>query len=221
MPSARSASSNASCKSLGAPARIATSACSAPLLVLFWIIMAVFADVLPHPRSAGAIRARPPQADAFAGARRRHLLARHRRQGPRYSLAPDLRLAARALLVDARHRRRLCRRHADGRGGRLSRRLVGRDPLLHRQRASSPSRRWCSTSSSCRSFEPGIADWARCSPSSASARRGAKGLIIVLAIMLRHRAAGGAHRARPRARPQDARLYRRRRSARRERPSTS
>ena len=38
---------------------------------------------------------------------------------------------------------------------------------------------------------------------------------------VRHRAAGRAHRARPRARSQDARLYRRRRSARRKAASTS
>ena len=38
---------------------------------------------------------------------------------------------------------------------------------------------------------------------------------------LRHGAAGGAHRARPGARPQDARLYRGRRGARREARSTS
>ena len=95
---------------------------------------------------------------------------------------------------------RLLDRHAHGRRGRLSRRLVGRGAELHRQslafRMSFPSHRR-STSIIIGRFGATTAQHHR--------RRHA-----------RHRAAGHAHRARHRARPQDARLYRRRRGARRE-----
>ena len=109
---------------------------SALILVLFWIIMAVFADVLPirDPLAQSAPDLLKPCA--FARPRRRHLLARHRRQGTRHSLATDLRFAARALLVDLATVVAYAVGMLMGVCRRLSRRLVGRDHLLHRQHLS-------------------------------------------------------------------------------------
>ena len=115
------------------------------------------------------------------------------------------------VLGDARHRRRLCRRHADGRGRRLSRRLVGRDHLVHRQRVA---------------LVP--ADGALHRHHLAIRPESPFGQSSPMPVQhslrrpqhrprgdLRHGAAGGAHRARAGARPQDARLHRRGRGPRR------
>ena len=62
-------------------------------LVLFWVVAGDLAPVLPlrDPLAqSGPIFCKP----AYAGAGRRHSLARHRRAGPGYPVAPDLGLAA-------------------------------------------------------------------------------------------------------------------------------
>ncbi len=190
-------------------------------LVLFWIVMALCADLLPLARSAGAVGARSAQAGAVAGPRRRHLLARHRRQGPRHPLAPDLRLAARAVLVDrsppsSPMRSACCMGVVAGyRGG-----WWDESPLLHRQRLSRLPADGSLPRASCRNFGPNSPSASAGSALGFSSTVG-QGPHHRLRHHLRHRAAGGAHRARPRPRPQDARLYRGGRGARREARSTS
>ena len=109
-------------------------------LVLFWVVLAVCADCCRC-----AIRWPSPPPDLLEAG------LTPAPDGGTYWLGTDdkgrdilsrLIWGSRLVLfwVDARHRRRLCRRHADGRGGRLSRRLVGRDHLVHRQCASCRSR---------------------------------------------------------------------------------